>query len=149
MVGVRVPQAQGNETDFVKMADSRIAVLSTDIQSNDAAWGDCKRCSCRKVPSGTSSSSAITAPSPRETGPLFESLRADNNDGHPDLFVANEEYSNQLFTNDGSGGFVAATGIIVGDSSSYTNGAAWADYNNECTLAIDATTRFAHTRQRR
>jgi hypothetical protein len=61
-----------------------------------------------------------------------------DNDGDLDLFVANEEATNFLYTNDGEGTFTqVSTGIVVSDgenSSSHTS--SWIDYNNDGYLDI-------------
>ena len=56
-----------------------------------------------------------------------------NNDGHLDLFIAKEgaDHANELWINDGSGRFTAATsGPSVG-SKQYSQAAAWADLDGD------------------
>ena len=59
-----------------------------------------------------------------------------NNDGWLDMFVANRLGNNFLYRNNGDGSFTRiGEGQIVSDGG-YSNGAAWADYNNDGFLDL-------------
>jgi hypothetical protein len=59
-----------------------------------------------------------------------------DNDGWPDLFVANVQTPNCLYHNEGDGTFTKVTsGAIVSDTS-LCNGASWADYDNDGDLDL-------------
>ena len=57
-----------------------------------------------------------------------------DNDGDPDLYLANYGYANKLFRNDG-GTFVDATTGPLGDAS-WGTGVAWGDYDNDGDLDL-------------
>ncbi|MCG8604762.1 FG-GAP-like repeat-containing protein [bacterium] len=61
-----------------------------------------------------------------------------NNDGHMDLFVANNGPDNFLYQNNGDGSFTKVTsGIVVDDGPfSFSWGASWGDYNNDDHLDL-------------
>ncbi|MHB9006513.1 MAG: FG-GAP-like repeat-containing protein, partial [Limisphaerales bacterium] len=60
-----------------------------------------------------------------------------NNDGYPDLFIANGGgNNNSLYRNNGNGGFTPVTeGAIVSDGG-FSVGAAWADYDHDGDLDL-------------
>ncbi len=60
-----------------------------------------------------------------------------DNDGDPDLYIANNagHTANKLFRNDGGGVFTNATSGPLGDAS-YSQGVAWADYDNDGDLDL-------------
>jgi hypothetical protein len=55
-----------------------------------------------------------------------------NNDGYPDVFIANRNnQNNYLYINNGSGGFLKViTGVMVNDGGN-TNSCSWADINSD------------------
>ena len=52
-----------------------------------------------------------------------------NNDGHPDLFIANRHAANKLYLNDGEGIFTDATSTYFEKKVYLTNGAVFADFD--------------------
>ncbi len=63
-----------------------------------------------------------------------------NNDGHLDLFVANNTGAmNALYKNTGGGNFVKITTGDVANYSGYCHGASWVDYNNDGYLDLFVT----------
>ena len=59
-----------------------------------------------------------------------------DNDGDPDLFVANNDEDNFLYRNDGNGNFIKiVSGSIVNDGGS-SIGCSWADYDNDGDLDL-------------
>jgi hypothetical protein len=60
-----------------------------------------------------------------------------NNDGHPDLFVANANSQNDfLYRSNGDGTFTRLTNAPVGADGRSTSGAAWADVDNDGRLDL-------------
>ena len=63
-----------------------------------------------------------------------------NNDGHLDLFVANNTGAkNALYKNTGGGNFVKIILGDIADYSGYCHGASWVDYNNDGYLDLFVT----------
>lgn len=54
-----------------------------------------------------------------------------NNDGYADLFFNNMPGPNDLYLNNGSGGFIRLTNSSVATETGYATGQAWADYDND------------------
>jgi hypothetical protein len=58
-------------------------------------------------------------------------------DGDLDLFVTNESNQNEdLYLNDGAGGFTALTGSPLVSASSHTMSSSWGDYDNDGDLDV-------------
>lgn len=63
-----------------------------------------------------------------------------NNDGHLDLFVANNTGAlNALYKNTGGGNFSKITSGDIANYSGYCHGASWVDYNNDGYLDLFVT----------
>jgi len=63
-----------------------------------------------------------------------------NNDGHLDLFVANNTGAmNALYKNTGGGSFTKITTGDIANYSGYCHGASWVDYNNDGYLDLFVT----------
>jgi uncharacterized repeat protein (TIGR01451 family) len=63
-----------------------------------------------------------------------------NNDGHLDLFVANNTGAmNALYKNTGGGNFTKVTDGDIANYSGYCHGASWVDYNNDGYLDVFVT----------
>ncbi|MFT7155717.1 MAG: putative repeat protein (TIGR01451 family) [Parvicella sp.] len=63
-----------------------------------------------------------------------------NNDGHLDLFVANNIGAmNALYKNNGGGNFTKVTVGDIANYSGYCHGASWVDYNNDGYLDLFVT----------
>lgn len=63
-----------------------------------------------------------------------------NNDGHLDLFVANNTGAmNALYKNTGGGNFIKITTGDIANYSGYCHGASWVDYNNDGYLDLFVT----------
>ena len=57
-----------------------------------------------------------------------------NADGYPDLFISNGPQggqNNMLYLNDGNGGFISVTGDTIVNDHQPSDGATWADYDND------------------
>lgn len=59
-----------------------------------------------------------------------------DNDGDPDLFVANDRGPNKLFENDGGGNFSDVSAFAGVDNQGRSHSAAWADYDNDGFLDL-------------
>jgi hypothetical protein len=59
-----------------------------------------------------------------------------DNDGYPDLFVANFGGTNILYHNNGDGTFTKVAGSVVGRDEGSFAGAAWGDYDNDGYLDL-------------
>jgi len=59
-----------------------------------------------------------------------------DNDGDPDLFVANDRSSDKLYRNDGSGRFVDVSSFAGVDYVGRSHSAAWGDYDNDGFLDL-------------
>ncbi|MFH1144211.1 MAG: FG-GAP-like repeat-containing protein [Candidatus Eisenbacteria bacterium] len=64
-----------------------------------------------------------------------------DNDGDPDLFIANYNYdsTNRLLRNDGLGSFTDVTAAPLDSTGWYSRGAAWADYDTDGDLDLYVT----------
>jgi len=62
-----------------------------------------------------------------------------DNDGDPDLFVANYGTANSLFINNGDGTFTAVPGSPVTSSAAHSSCGAWADYDNDGWIDLVVT----------
>ncbi len=62
-----------------------------------------------------------------------------DNDGDPDLFVANIQQDNSLFKNLGGGNFVKLTGAAPSDDSGFSERSYWVDYDNDLDLDLFVT----------
>jgi len=74
---------------------------------------------------------------PNLSGTVYSSSWGDyDNDGDADLFVANNDLTspNALFKNKGNGTFEKVTTGEILTETTYSNGASWADYNNDGNL---------------
>ena len=75
------------------------------------------------------------APENRTVGLWRNSLQATwcdyNQDGKPDLFVANDWAPSNLFRNDGPAGFTDVTSELGLNYFGYSMGASWGDYDND------------------
>jgi hypothetical protein len=69
-----------------------------------------------------------------------------NNDGYPDIYVANEFGTNSLYRNNGDGTFtnVAATAGVLDRGAAM--GVAWGDYDNDGNLDIFVSNMYANSR---
>lgn len=65
-----------------------------------------------------------------------------DNDGDPDVFLANDQGNDALFRNDGSGNFEKIMGDPVVNSGGNTFGSQWADVDNDGDLDLFATNAF-------
>jgi len=66
-----------------------------------------------------------------------------DNDGDPDLYVANDFSPDSLFRNDRSGGFVDITKQAGVDELGYGMGASWGDYDNDGRLDMYVSNMFS------
>jgi signal transduction histidine kinase len=62
-----------------------------------------------------------------------------NNDGHPDLFIANRHSSNKLYLNNGKGVFSDVTSLYFDNKIYLTNGAVFADFDLDGYLDLYIT----------
>ncbi|MCA9068337.1 MAG: CRTAC1 family protein, partial [Planctomycetaceae bacterium] len=59
-----------------------------------------------------------------------------NNDGHLDLYIGNENYPAQLFTNNGEGEFVDMASFAGVENNLFAKGVVWGDYDNDGFLDL-------------
>lgn len=74
----------------------------------------------------------------------FQSVWSDfDNDGDPDVYIANDFGPNKLMRNDGNGQFVEVTGETGTADVGFGMGAAWGDYNNDGNLDLYVTNMYS------
>jgi enediyne biosynthesis protein E4 len=89
---------------------------------------------------GSGAFTDATAPPLNVTAAVYGACWGDyDNDGDPDLYIANYDGANQLFRNDGSGAFTDVTAAPLNDAG-YSLHVCWVDYNNDGRLDIYLTT---------
>lgn len=79
----------------------------------------------------------------------FQSTWADfDNDGDPDVYITNDFGPNNLFRNDGKGGFVEVTSETGTADVGFGMGATWGDYNNDGSQDLYVTNMYSKAGRR-